>query len=352
MKRFACTCGQQVFFENISCVSCGSALGFDPGALSMVSLKPSDDAFEVVPGTSRVRYCANHHQGGCNWLVDANSPDTLCVACAPNRTIPDLSVAGNDVKWAAFEAAKRRLVYALLSFGLPIRTRAQDPLHGLAFDCVDDTVDAAGDARRAMTGHDNGIITVALAETDPARREAQRVLLGETYRTLLGHLRHEIGHYYWDVLVRDDEAALARFRELFGDEQIDYGEALKQHYADGPKVDWQNAFVTFYAASHPWEDFAETWAHLMHIVDTLETAAAFRVAVDTDLEAGRVLAPFEPYRTADFASVMRAWTPLTIAINCLNRSMGQPDLYPFVLPAPAVDKLAFVRDLIVARGRG
>lgn len=312
----------------------------------MVAIKQNGDTWQTVSQSpQQMRRCANLEQGACNWLIEATAAQTLCRACRHNHTIPDLSKPGNVERWRAFESAKRRLFYALLSFGLPIPSREEDPEHGLAFDCVDDEIGESGDAKRAMTGHDNGLITIALAEADPVRREEAKQRLGETYRTILGHLRHEIGHYYWDVLVQARPDLLERCRAVFGNDEEDYGEALKRHYANGPRADWQNEFVTPYASSHPWEDFAETWQHFMHIVDTLETAAAFRVAVDGAFAAG---GGSYPYRAANMERLVTAWTPLTIAINCLNRSMGQPDLYPFVLPGPAVNKLNFIRELIAA----
>jgi len=176
--------------------------------------------------------------------------------------------------------------------------------------------------------------------------------MGEPYRTLLGHFRHEVGHYYWNVLVRDDPS-LEAFRHVFGDERLDYGEALRRHYAEGPRENWQDAFVSAYAASHPWEDFAETWAHYLHIVDTLETAGAFglrvrpRVGPGSDMDA-RI--DFDPHHEPDLDRLIQAWLPLTFAVNSLNRSMGQPDLYPFVLSPVVVAKLAFIHGRIHAAG--
>ncbi|MGE3142123.1 MAG: putative zinc-binding metallopeptidase [Hyphomonadaceae bacterium] len=344
MRRFHCdACRTQVFFENDLCGACGAMLGFAPRDLSMKIVQPTR--------AQERRRCANHESGGCNWLLEPDEHGDFCRACRHNRTIPDLSVAGNHDLWRAFEAAKRRLFYALIALDLPLRTRAEDPEHGLAFDCVDDMPGAGGDDKRAMTGHDNGIITIALAEADPVRREHARLNLGESYRTLLGHLRHEIGHYYWDILVRSRPHFLQQFRKLFGDEQQDYANALKIHYEQGPQANWAQAYVSAYASAHPWEDFAETWQHYMHLIDTLETAQAFHVAVDSEFSReGRATAPLDPYHSTDAERLAAAWTPLTVAINCLNRSMGQPDLYPFVLPGPAIQKLEFVRDL-VARSR-
>jgi hypothetical protein len=205
-----------------------------------------------------------------------------------------------------------------------------------------------------MTGHDNGLITINIVEADDVERERRRNSMGEPYRTLLGHFRHEIGHYFWNVLVRDD-ASIVQFRAIFGDEREDYGAALQTHYARGPKEHWQDEFVSAYAGSHPWEDFAETWAHYLHIVDTLETAGAFGLRVSPQIESGPELAAiidFEPHHERDLNRLIEAWLPLTFAVNSLNRSMGQPDLYPFVLPPAVINKLSFIHERIhAASGR-
>jgi len=176
--------------------------------------------------------------------------------------------------------------------------------------------------------------------------------MDEPYRTLLGHFRHEIGHYFWNVLVRDDPS-IEQFRLVFGDERQDYADALRRHYPEGPPGDWQDRFVTAYASVHPWEDFAETWAHYLHIVDTLETASAFGLKVKPKIGRGSELSTaidFDPHEASDVNHLVDAWLPLTFAVNSLNRSMGQPDLYPFVLSPAAIGKLGFVHDRIYAWG--
>ena len=183
---------------------------------------------------------------------------------------------------------------------------------------------------------------MSLVEADDAMREQLRVAMGEPYRTLLGHFRHECGHFYWDKLVRDG-GEIDSCRAIFGDESENYEGALKRHYASGAPLTWQQEFVTAYATSHPWEDFAETFAHYLHIVDTLETARAFglrtRPAVpDGDMLRAKV--DFDPHHCRDINQIIDAWLPLTLAMNCINRSMGQPDLYPFVLSRRVSTNLA------------
>ena len=221
------------------------------------------------------------------------------------------------------------------------RPLPSDGGRGLAFDLLSS---APGPV---VTGHADGIITIDLAEGDDAHREQMRRELGEPYRTMLGHLRHESGHYFWPVVVEPGPATLATFRSLFGDERADYQEALRRHYEQGPPAEWVSGFVSAYATAHPWEDWAETFAHYLHIRDTLQTAASFGMLVtgpvcgDPDLMA----AP-SPEPEPRFEDVLDDWLPLTYALNAVNRSMGRDDLYPFVLSPAVVDKLAFVHGLV------
>jgi hypothetical protein len=189
-------------------------------------------------------------------------------------------------------------------------------------------------------GHDNGRITVNVVEADDALREAIRKRLNEPYRTMLGHMRHEIGHYYWYLLV-GGTPRVETFRALFGDEQVSYGAALQRYYETGPPAEWQQSFVSAYATMHPWEDFAETWAHYIHILDTVETASASELAI----EGMRLRSPLPLDAGRRFADVLAAWAPLTVCLNQLNRSMGMPDAYPFALSDKVAEKLRFVDDI-------
>jgi hypothetical protein len=171
----------------------------------------------------------------------------------------------------------------------------------------------------------------------------------ERYRTLLGHFRHESGHYYFDRLVVDSEW-IDEFRALFGDERQDYGEALKRHYANGPASDWADRFVSSYASSHPWEDWAETWAHYLHMLDTLETAASCGLALKPR-KAGEptIDSVTVPARTDTFEDTLHDWFALTYVLNSLNRSIGMPDSYPFTLSTPVLEKLEFVHKVVRAQ---
>jgi len=345
MKLFKCQqCGQTVYFENDRCGRCGHALGFLPGEMTLSALEPdgADWRALAVEG-ERFRSCANAAWGACNWLIPTPSDETLCVACRHNLIIPDISLPENVPNWQKLERAKHRLIYSLLRLKLPLANRVDDPDHGLAFEFLA----VAPDTPKVMTGHDNGLITLAVQEADDAERERVRQEMGEAYRTLLGHFRHEVGHYYWDVLVRDG-GRLDACRTCFGDDSQDYAAALQRHYAEGPPPDWSQRFISAYATSHPWEDFAETWAHYLHIVDTLEVGAAFGLSVGPKVADGEldVALDFDPYGSGDVTRLVDAWLPLTIAVNSLNRAMGQPDLYPFVLTPEVVGKLGFIHDLI------
>lgn len=349
MRLFACrVCGAMLYFENTQCESCAHRLGFDPARLALTALDPAGDGVWRDPAGT-YRFCANAAHDVCNWLIPASDPHPFCRACRHNRTIPNLSVPEHRTRWATLEAAKHRLIYALLRLGLPLATRAENP-SGLAFDFLADP--PAGLA--VMTGHDEGLVTIALREADEADRTRTRLQMGEPYRTPLGHFRHETGHHYWNVLIRDadDPARRARFRALFGDERQDYARALEAHYARADDGAWRAAHVSFYAASHPWEDFAETWAHYLHIIATLDTAASFGLKIEPRgaPAALRATIDFDPYAGRDIAALIGAWLPLCFAVNSLNRAMGQPDLYPFVLPPPVIEKLGFVQGLMPLRG--
>ncbi len=235
------------------------------------------------------------------------------------------------------------MFYTLLKFKLPLATKAEEP-DALAFDFIADQTGPQGHIP-VLTGHEDGLITINIAEADDPERERRRSQMGEPYRTLLGHFRHEIAHYYWDRLVAQS-ASLEEFREIFGDEQQDYGQSLQQHYANGPPRDWPDRFVSSYASSHPWEDFAETWAHYLHMVDALETASAFGLRVRPKVGSIDMSAKldFDPH-DADMTRIIEAWLPLTYAMNSMNRSMGFQDFYPFVLAPAVIAKLAFIHRL-------
>jgi hypothetical protein len=354
MKTFHCQyCGHPVFFENVQCLQCGSALAFLPDRLNMAAIEevPDDAPGQWRPRTrsrkaseARYRLCHNHTtQNACNFAVPAHDANELCVSCRLTRVLPDLSVPENPLRWYRLESAKRRLLYTLAKLGLVATDPSRGGGEGPIFEFLADLP-----GKPVMTGHAQGVITINVAEADEAERVRRREAMHEPYRTLLGHLRHESGHYYWDRLV-DEGGRVESFRQVFGDERQDYQQALQAHYARGGTVpDWQDSYVSQYASSHPWEDWAETWAHYLHMVDLLETAASYNTRLripGQELEIEEVVNPLETGHP-DFDTLVEQWVPLTLLVNSLNRSLGQEDAYPFALSAGALDKLRYVHDVI------
>lgn len=346
MHLFRCTnCENRVFFENTRCLNCQSALGFDPKTLQLIAL-------ELLPGPQKrfsgqfedgqkqhFAYCRNQSYGVCNWLTETGSGEELCRACALNRTIPNLSSEDNHEAWHFLEIAKKRLIYSLLRLGLPFDDPGL-PLGPMVFDFK----------VNAMTGHDEGVITISVDEADPVERERRRDLFDEPYRSLLGHLRHESAHFYWSLLV-EAEGRIEEFRTLFGDERQDYTAAISAYHANGPVKNWQARYVSAYASAHPWEDWAETWAHYMHMVDAVDTAEAGGLeprSIGMSIGAVWRFQRDDIYREQSFEELKERWLPLTIALNSLSRSMGHRDFYPFVIPEPAYEKLAFIHHAIRA----
>ena len=319
MKLFKCQhCGQILYFENQKCERCGHRLGYIAEGFILSAVEAQDNAWRALAVTGTLyRFCANANFDACNWLIDAAMPDAYCVCCRHNRTIPDISLQDNLAAWRKIEAAKHRVFYTLLKLNLPLEPSDQAAEQHLAFDFLAGS--QQGEAK-VMTGHQDGLITLALDEADDVERERRRSSLNEPYRTLLGHFRHEVGHYYWDRLVRDC-GKLETFRLIFGDERLDYQRALQRHYGSGPPANWERAFVSSYAASHPWEDFAETWAHYLHIVDTLEMAGALGIHIHPVLANRRDLdaeVNFDPYRLGGIAQLIDTWIPMSAALNNLT----------------------------------
>lgn len=330
MRDFVClNCGQRLSFENSLCLNCDSALGF---WLESRSIHVLDDQGRAEVDGVLLERCTNNKAAQCNWLVKWTGHPELCESCRLTRTRP----ADDDTEaLAAFgqaESAKRRLVLELDELGLPIESREDNPQTGLAFDLLSSAEE------NVITGHANGVITLDLAEGDDVHREQLRVDLDEPYRTVLGHFRHEIGHYYQLVLITDERRPA--FEELFGNPDDDYQAALDRHYNEGAPAGWRQNYVSSYATMHPAEDFAETFAHYLHIRDTLDTAAAFAMA-----PSGTTYDSVPP-GDVGFDRIIDEWLPLTWALNQINRSMGHQDLYPFVLPQPVLDKIRFVHNLV------
>jgi hypothetical protein len=404
-RNFRCHCGQPVFFRNSKCLACGTPLGYDcerglllplmPGpqegtwqewqASSAPANAPPDDVppppLENIPGQESApgvappasaegvepaqavapesgeplyKRCLNlSTPASCNWLVPVEDPVDMCRACRLNRTIPDLTdpaLPDNGYLWGQVELAKRRLVSSLILLGLPVASRmSEDTERGLMFDFLRSQVNGP----HIMTGHNTGLITLNVDEADDAKREAVRKAMREPYRTLLGHFRHEVGHYYWDRLVAGT-SWMEGFHALFGDETLDYAAGLQRNYDEGPPADWPLHYVSAYASTHPWEDWAECWAHYLHMRDAIDTALSFGLSVDhfdlefTPFTIDALYKPEHP-EAEQFLTFLNHWTRLTTMLNEMSRSMGQPDFYPFILPTEAVAKLHFIH-LVVSSG--
>ncbi|HTV80936.1 MAG TPA: putative zinc-binding peptidase [Steroidobacteraceae bacterium] len=353
MKTFHCThCENLVFFENVVCLNCRHDLAFLPEAMQMAALEPAGEGRWHYDGRE-YKACGNNtrHQI-CNWALPAQDPDELCRSCRLTHIIPDLSQPGNQEAWHRLETSKRRLLYTLLALGLPVTRKSAGNPDGVEFEFLSDSARANGDQSRVMTGHDNGVITINVAEADDVYREQQRTQQNEPYRTLLGHFRHESGHYYWDQLVLGTPR-LEEFRALFGDERASYQQALDRHYREGPPANWENDFVSAYASTHPWEDWAESWAHVLHMIDALETAASLGVSVRprrSDEPAMAAAPQALKVGSADFDKMIGGWLSLTYVLNNFTRGLGLPDSYPFVLSPGVIGKLRFVYETIGAAG--
>ena len=348
MKNFLCTCGQTLYFENTQCTSCHRRLGFDPERRALLALDPMYGDSAETPGSWRAadggqlyQRCLNDIEYGvCNWLVSTPGM-SYCLACSLNYIVPGVETSYRQMQkrqwWASMEQAKRRLLYTLMVLGLPVPSKTEEPGSGLAFAFLEDQrSNPLVRELHVLTGHAEGLITVNLAEADNEIRERARQRLGEPYRTLLGHFRHESGHYYFDKLICSEED-LQTFRLLFGDERIDYDRAIAAHYDVQDIVERRADMISGYAQAHPLEDWAECWAHYLHMIDTLETAAEYGVVVQTDAYSSWSL---------NIEACFAQWSQVSVMLNALNRSMGLEDAYPFVLSAQTLNKLRFVHRMI------
>jgi hypothetical protein len=351
MKLFTCSvCKQVLFFENVVCNSCGHALAYLPDRAVLSAIEPGEKQGEqraLAADNAPYLLCRNYTEhAACNWAIPAGASGDYCFACGFDEVIPNLSDGRAREAWRKLERSKRRLFYTLMGLGLPLDSKLGNP-KGLAFAFKQDV---AGE--KVFTGHSDGLVTINIAEADDPFREKMRQQMGEAYRTVLGHFRHEIGHYF-EMRLIDGTSRVDEFRKLFGDERADYQAALDKHYKQGSPPDWPQHFVSQYASMHPYEDFAETWAHYLHMVETLETARSYGLALRPQPVGGAALPELRARRLDfdDFDDLIAGWVPLTLAMNSLNRAMGMQDLYPFVLSRAVRTKLGFVHDLVEASPR-
>lgn len=351
MRTFRCRCGNLIFFENSQCQHCGVKLGYVPQQALLTPITAQGLSVWQADGLwlnsgKGYKQCRNYSEEAvCNWMLDIDDEHDYCHACRLNQTIPDLSRPNNRFYWYRLEQAKRRLIYSLFAMRLPIVGRDQDPERGLAFAFLEDAP-VFRESGAVVTGHTAGLITINIAEADDVTREQMRNDMNEPYRTLLGHFRHESGHYYWECLIHGSQW-LEPFREMFGDERLDYDQAMSDYYLNGEPMNWQDCYISAYASSHPWEDWAETWAHYLHLVDTLETAHDFGLVGKLNVDERSYGQAYDAYDSSvDFDQLLEDWQRLTVAMNSISHSMGQQDFYPFVIREQAKAKLKFVHKIV------
>lgn len=350
MRLFFCThCKAPVYFENLHCLRCRYRLAYQPESMEMVTLETDPKAESETGKSSDLswrdgwRLCANRlTAAACNWLVGPHEKGSLCRACVLTEVYPDQSEPDNQQAWRLAEQAKKRWLYTVLGLGLTATPKSEDNPDGVLFQILQPDAEPTP----VLTGHQDGLITINAAESDPVEREARRSELDEPYRTLLGHFRHESGHYYWQLLIEKHASRLEAFRELFGDERADYGEALQRHYKEGAPKHWEKSFISTYAASHPWEDFAETWAHYLHMAEALDVAQSWQVSFPAYPEAEVRAFADQADESTGFREMLARWLPLSLFANSLNRSLGHNDAYPFAPSGVVIEKLAWVHVLI------
>lgn len=353
MNVFSCQCGNTLHFENSSCVVCRREVAWCPACEGIRSLTPIDEyTYHCDHCQAQLVKCTNYREYQvCNRAIEVKTTwqqtEAYCTCCALNRVVPDMSVPGNQEKWYKLEAAKRRMLYTLDLLGLPYGSRYDGFPLPLTFDFKGDIMQTNQPGLEAMlvekvfTGHANGVITINIDEADPVEREKLRVDFGEARRTLIGHFHHEIGHYYWQLLVQN--ALEAECKQVFGDHtQLNYIAAMNNYYANGPQPNWQNQFISAYASMHPWEDFAETFRAYLEMITVLDTAENVNLLLEEEEGVD--------FQGTPLVKLLIKYEQLGIKLNELNRTMGLLDMVPEVFNEPVVKKMTFIHKL-VKRGR-
>ncbi|MFC6998002.1 zinc-binding metallopeptidase family protein [Rufibacter roseus] len=355
MQTFHCACGNKLFFENSQCVCCNREVGWCPVCKGIHAMEPNGKGGYTCTNSdckAQVIKCYNYSTYNvCNRFVPAQAQpqqngQCLCNYCQLTKTIPDLSVDGNITKWYQLEVAKRRLLYLLDRVGLPYGSDQENFELPLSFDFKEDAQPSPimgwmgiGQEEKVYTGHADGKITINLREADPVEREKLRVSFGEDHRTLIGHFRHEIGHYYWQLLIQNKDEE--NFKAIFGDhENPSYADAMNQYYQNGPKANWAKGYISAYATMHPWEDFAETWGTYLDMLAVLDTAD------NSDL----LKLPNKDLETAQLEDMLLRYEDLSLKVNEVNRALGLPDLLPETFSKPVVEKLTYIH-VLIARNR-
>ncbi|KAA8733672.1 hypothetical protein F4V57_06330 [Acinetobacter qingfengensis] len=346
MKIFYCSnCQAQIFFHNYICNNCQHPVGYVPALETMMTFKKTEKGWQSLDENGLYfKACKNYQDYHvCNWMIDIHENTDLCESCKLTTVIPDLHEEKNIEYWAKLETAKRRFLYMTQRLKIFPRAKKNPDDHlGLSFQFLVPT-----DDQPVLTGHANGLITLNAFEADTVYRETTRISMGENYRTLLGHFRHESGHFYFDTLVQNSKW-IDEFRQLFGDERIDYADSLKHYYENGAQENWQENYISAYATSHPWEDWAESWAHYLHMISTLDTAFYTGMSIQSQHPNNPELKFKDcPVCSADFTLTIKNWFALSYSLNALNRSMGLSDAYPFTLSDKVINKLHFIHQILL-----
>ena len=320
MRIFANPVGAgSLWFDNLATAD-GTPVAYDPQARAFVPMPP---------------FCANRERIGCNWI--APKEGAFCRSCAMTALAPDPSIPNAIPNWAQTEAAKR---WVLDNLGRWHWFRPEDPGAPPVFHLL------AEGPTPVLMGHVEGVVTISVAEVDPILLTTRREALEEPYRTMIGHMRHEIAHMlWWRLSLRDD--FLDAFRATFGDERIDYRASLQYYFENGPPAEWRQHYLTTYASAHPHEDWAETAAHLLHLTDITDSFVATALSSPQVPHAG-----WDPYSEPDPDRLIHTAASIATGINHVNRSMGLSDLYPCVLSSHARHKLAFVHDWLRRGAQG
>lgn len=352
MKNFFCNCGAVVFFENNQCLSCGSELGWCPACESIGAIhKDANGQYYCshascgAPLSKCHNYAVEHVCNRCT-LTEKVTGETenLCDYCRFNETIPDLSVEGNREKWQRIEVAKRRLLYTLDTLNIPYGSSKEGFEVPLSFDFKGDSSKKSflwfnmSKHEQVFTGHADGKVTINIREADDIEREKARISFGEAHRTVIGHFRHEMGHYFWDLLVKGK--CEQEYVAIFADHKNpDYSTALEHYYEHGPKAGWQSHYISAYATMHSWEDFAESFAAYLDMVSVVDTAFhAFSL---------NSLNPI----TASFKDIAKEYAQLGLFMNEMNRAVGLIDLVPEVHTQAILRKIEFIHDLLRKAGQ-
>jgi hypothetical protein len=337
LKRGKCKCNRWLFFGNTACLGCDRSVGRCCACRAMASFSPAStsELFSCDNCHAEVQPCANRNLGICNCFANQtdSTGNVLCTYCEFTRVVPPHDSPDKFSRWRELESAKRRLLIQLSGLEFPPFASKFVPTCPLVFEFKEDTVLPDGSIEAVFTGHENGVITINAHEADSVRREQSRVAFNEPQRTLIGHMRHEYGHFL-DLCCIQGDLLRAKYVELFGDPAtVDYAEAKTRYYAQGPTGNWPESYVSAYASMHPWEDFAETVNVYLDLMALAETARD-QLGSNIDTSANGCVATF-----------ISELLDLAITVSEFNFDMGLNALLPERFNDEVVCKLSYVHSL-------